>query len=58
VQVCVIIDNDDGTHDVCVYLSLADMLRYKSMVFLRLIPQGVANHIPLPANKNTAVINT
>jgi len=45
-------------HMMCVYLSLADVLRYKSMVFLRLIPQGVAHHIPLPANKNTPVINT
>jgi len=43
---------------MCVYLSLADVLRYKATVFLILIPQGVAHHIPLPANKNTAVINT
>jgi hypothetical protein len=36
---------------MCVYLSLADVLRYKATVFLRLTPQGVAHHIPLPANK-------
>jgi hypothetical protein len=42
---------------MCFYLSLADMLRYKATVFLRLIPQGVSHLMPLPANKNTAVIN-
>jgi hypothetical protein len=45
-------------HMMCVYLSLAYVISYKSMVFLRLFPQGVAHHIPLPANKNTAVIST
>jgi len=43
---------------MCVYISLADVLRYKPTVFLRLIPRGIAHHIPLPANKKFAVINT
>ena len=43
---------------MCVYLSLAGVLRYKARGFLRLIPRGVAHHIALPANKNTAAINT
>jgi hypothetical protein len=43
---------------MCAYLSVADWLMYKATVFLRLIPQNVAQHIPLPAKKNNSVIIT